>query len=114
MPMSPSSEMKTTSWEVRSRVPEMLHFPGRLPDKLIGNDVLSCLDWLSIIRNCASNPDVQTQFLDGRAANGKAYKGCLYSFIMTEMLPAKTLKTFQILHLLNRRRSSSGAPVRRP
>jgi arylsulfatase A-like enzyme len=72
--MTPFRNEKNSNWEGAFRVPCVMRWPGKIPARVVTNDIGSHLDMLPTLLAVAGEPDINDKLLQGHEADGHTYK----------------------------------------
>jgi arylsulfatase len=72
--MTPFRSEKNTNWEGAFRVPEMVRWPGKIPEGVVSNEIIQHHDWLPTFLAAAGEPDIVERLKNGHEAAGKSFK----------------------------------------
>jgi arylsulfatase A-like enzyme len=72
--MTPFRNEKNSNWEGAFRVPCVMRWPGKIPARVVTNDIGSHLDMLPTLLAVAGEPDIRDKLLQGHEAQGRSYK----------------------------------------
>ncbi|WP_406656464.1 arylsulfatase [Methanolobus sp. ZRKC2] len=72
--MTPFRCEKNSNWEGAFRVPEVVRWPGRIPEGVVSNEIISHMDWLPTLLAAAGEPDIGEKLKKGYKAGEKNFK----------------------------------------
>jgi arylsulfatase len=72
--MTPFRNEKNSNWEGAYRVPAMVRWPGRIPEGLVLNGIVSHNDWFVTLLAAAGDDDVAERLKQGTDLAGTTYK----------------------------------------
>ncbi len=78
--MTPFRNEKNSNWEGAYRVPAMVRWPGRIPEGVVLNDIVSHADWFVTLLAAAGEPDIAEKLKAGHEMNGRSYRVHLDGF----------------------------------
>lgn len=78
-----------TTYERGFRVPAIIRWPGRVKPGSVQNGLFSGLDWLPTPVDCAGNPNIAEQLLNGVTLGDRTYKNHLDGYDHRALLEAK-------------------------
>ena len=84
---SPFRGEKATTWEGGLRVPMMVKWPGRIPEGIINNEIVSLEDWVPTLMAAAGDDGIKDRLLEGHAVGEMTYRVHLDGY---NLLPALT------------------------
>jgi arylsulfatase len=87
---TPFRSEKNSNWEGAYRVPAFVRFPGRFPEGVTLNGIVSHEDWLPTFAAIAGNPEIKDQLLEGVELNGRSYRNYIDGYDMTAYLSGET------------------------
>ncbi len=87
---TPYRSEKNSNWEGAYRVPAFVRFPGRFPEGVTLNGIVSHEDWLPTFAAIAGNPDVKEQLREGVELNGRNYRNYIDGYDLTAYLSGET------------------------
>jgi arylsulfatase A-like enzyme len=87
---TPFRSEKNSNWEGAYRVPTFVRFPGRFPEGVTLNGIVSHEDWLPTFAAIAGNPDVKAQLREGVEINGRSYRNYIDGYDLTAYLSGET------------------------
>jgi arylsulfatase len=90
---TPFRSEKNSNWEGAYRVPAFVRWPGRFPEGVTLNGIVSHQDWLPTFAAIAGNPDIKQQLLAGTDLNGKTYRNYIDGFDMTAYLSGEAAES---------------------
>jgi arylsulfatase len=65
---------KNTNWEGGYRVPAVVRWPGRIPERTVLNGIVSHNDWFVTLLAAAGDPDIAERLKAGSDLNGTTYR----------------------------------------
>ncbi len=87
---TPFRSEKNSNWEGAYRVPAFVRFPGRFPEGVTLNGIVSHEDWLPTFAAIAGNPEIKDQLREGVELNGRSYRNYIDGYDMTAYLSGET------------------------
>jgi arylsulfatase len=87
---TPFRSEKNSNWEGAYRVPAFVRYPGRFPEGVTLNGIVSHEDWLPTFAAIAGNPEIKDQLLEGVELNGRSYRNYIDGYDMTAYLSGET------------------------
>lgn len=84
--ITPFRNEGNSNWEGAYRVPAMIRWPGEIKLGSVSNEIVSRLDWLSLLFAMAGEPDIKAKLLKGHKANGRDCKVHLDGFNLVPYL----------------------------
>ncbi|HEX6024655.1 MAG TPA: arylsulfatase [Solirubrobacter sp.] len=72
--MTPFRSEKNTNWEGAFRVPELIRWPGRIPEGVVSNEIVQHHDWLPTILAAAGEPTIIEKLKAGHTIGETTYK----------------------------------------
>jgi arylsulfatase len=88
--MTPFRSEKNTNWEGAFRVPLIVRWPGRIPERTVFNGIVSHLDWLPTFLSAAGEPEIKEKLLGGHEAAGKTFRVHLDGYDLLPYLTGET------------------------
>ncbi len=81
--ITPYRGEKNTNWEGGFRVPAMVRWPGKIPQGVVSNEIMSHLDWVPTLMAVAGESDIKQKLLQGHQAGDRRFKVHLdgYNFL---------------------------------
>jgi arylsulfatase len=71
------------------RVPALARWPGKFPEGVVINDIMSHQDWLPTLLAAAGEPGVKEKLLKGHRANGRKFKAHIDGYDQMDLLTGK-------------------------
>jgi arylsulfatase A-like enzyme len=71
---TPFRSEKNTNWEGAFRIPEMIRWPGKIPARVVSNEIIQHHDWLPTFLAAAGEPDIVDKLKAGHTIGDKIYK----------------------------------------
>jgi arylsulfatase len=87
---TPFRSEKNSNWEGAYRVPTFVRFPGRFPEGVTLNGIVSHEDWLPTFAAIAGNPEIKEQLREGVELNGRPYRNYIDGYDMNAYLAGET------------------------
>jgi arylsulfatase len=87
---TPFRSEKNSNWEGAYRVPAFVRYPGRFPEGVTLNGIVSHEDWLPTFAAIAGNPEIKDQLREGVELNGRSYRNYIDGYDMTAYLSGET------------------------
>jgi arylsulfatase A-like enzyme len=72
--MTPFRSEKNTNWEGAFRIPEIVRWPGKIPARVVSNEIVQHHDWLPTFLAAAGEPEIVDKLKAGHAAGDKTFK----------------------------------------
>jgi hypothetical protein len=111
---TPFRSEKNSNWEGAYRVPTFVRFPGRFPEGVTLNGIVSHEDWLPTFAAIAGNPDIKEQLREGVEINGRDYRNYIDGYDLTAYLSGETDdEPAEGVLVRQRRRPGRRRPLRR-
>ncbi|MDX1424181.1 MAG: arylsulfatase [Kiloniellales bacterium] len=83
---TPFRSEKNSNWEGAYRVPAFVRWPGRFPEGVTLNGIVSHEDWLPTFAAVAGAPDIKDQLREGVELNGRTYRNYIDGYNLLDYL----------------------------
>lgn len=87
--MTPFAGAKGTVQEGGMRVPAIVKWPGKVPNKKVENQLMSGLDWFPTFLAAAGNPNIAEELKQGKTLGDKTYKVHLDGYNQLDFITGK-------------------------
>jgi arylsulfatase len=86
---TPFRSEKNSNWEGAYRVPAFIKWPGKFPEGVRLNGIVSHEDWLPTFAAAAGGADIKDKLLKGVELNGRTYKNYIDGYNQLDYLSGK-------------------------
>ncbi len=86
---TPFRSEKNSNWEGAYRVPAFIKWPGKFPEGVTLNGIVSHEDWLPTFAAAAGGADIRDKLLKGVELNGRTYKNYIDGYNQLDYLSGK-------------------------
>jgi len=83
---TPFRSEKNSNWEGAYRVPAFVRWPGRFPEGVTLNGIVSHEDWLPTFAAIAGAPDIKEKLREGVELNGRTYRNYIDGYNLLDYL----------------------------
>jgi arylsulfatase len=87
---TPFRSEKNSNWEGAYRVPAFVRWPGKFPEGVTLNGIVSHEDWLPTFAAIAGDADIKKKLADGVELNGRKYKNYIDGHNQLDYLSGKS------------------------
>jgi arylsulfatase len=88
--MTPFRSEKNTNWEGAFRIPEMIRWPGHIPEGVVSNVIIQHHDWMPTLLAAAGDTTCMDRLKKGATVNGRKYKNHIDGFNFLPYLTGET------------------------
>ena len=86
---TPFAGAKGTALEGGFRVPAIVRWPGKVPAGKVENAIVSGLDWFPTLVAAAGDPNIVTEFKEGKQIGDRTYRVHLDGYDQTDLITGK-------------------------
>jgi arylsulfatase len=90
---TPFRSEKNTNWEGAFRVPELIRWPGKIPARVVSNEIIQHHDWLPTLLAAAGDPDIVEKLKSGHSINGTSYRVHIDGYDLLPYLTGEAAKS---------------------